>query len=317
MKGFFDNQSLLATIWKWKIHFIIIGLITFVLAAIFSSPFFITPLYKSQSRVYPINSSPYSEESESEQLLEILSSADIKWKMIEKFDLPERYDIELDDPYYRTKIMKEYDDHVDYKKTEYETIDITVLDADPQVASDMVNSLIAFYNEKVQGMRKTEYGEEAVSFRDDLNKKNAEIDSVMNKMDVLRKEYGMLDYEVQAEQFTSGYMDALSGGARSDAVNEIRGMLGNLEEKGGEFLMLQMEFESLSDQSDSIRISMDEAIRSSNSSKTYAMIVEEAFPADKKSYPTRWLIVLVSLMAVEFLSLVTIVSIESFKKINN
>ncbi len=317
MKSYFDNQSLLSTIWKWKIHFIIIGVVTFILAAIFSSPFFITPLYKSESRVYPINSSPYSEESESEQLLEILSSSDLKRKMIDVFNLSERYDIKADDPYYRTKILKGYDEHIDYKKTEYETIEISVLDADPQVASDMVDSLIAFYNQKVKGLQRKKFGEQAYSYTNDLNRKKLEIDSLKKHMDVLRREYGLLDYEKQAEQLTSGYMVALAEGAEPQAINEIRGMLGNMEEKGGDFFLLEIEMEALEIQRDTINRRLEKALSFANKDESYAMVVEEAFPADKKSYPTRWLIVLVSLLAVEFLALITIIALENFKNVKS
>ncbi len=313
MKNFFDNQSLLTLIWKWKIHFIVIGLITILLAAVFSSPYFLTPLYKSQSRLYPINTRSYSEESESEQLLEILSSTDLKRQMIDVFNLSERYGIKPDDPYYRTNILKEYNDHVDYKKTEFETIELTVLDPDPQVASDMVDSLISFYNSKVKLLQREKYGEQAFSYQNDLKRKTTEIDSVLVLMADLRKNYGLLDYEVQAEQLTLGYMNALSGNAAPKAVNEIKSMLGKMEEKGGEFLLMEVQLEALEVQRDTIDRKLDKALSLANKDESYAMIVEEAFPADKKSYPTRWLIVFVSLLATEFLALVTVISIESLK----
>lgn len=314
MTNFFDNLSLLTVIWKWKKHLIIVGVVTVILAAVFSAPYFITPLYKSQGRVYPINTSSYSEESESEQLLEILSSSDLKREMIDVFKLNERYDVRSDDPFYNTKILKEYNDHVTSKKTEYETIEIAVLDAEPQVASNMVDSLIAFYNRKVQELRKQKYQEQAVSYSNDLQRKLVSIDSVSVKMETLRKEYGLLDYEIQTEQLTSGYVTALAEGARPSAVNDIEARMNNLEEKGGEYFLLQRQMEALEIQRDTINRRLDKALSLANKEESYAMVVESPFPADKKSYPTRWLIVLASLLATEFLALLTVLAIDNFCK---
>ncbi|MGQ8337068.1 Wzz/FepE/Etk N-terminal domain-containing protein [Sunxiuqinia sp. A32] len=313
MKNIFDNQNLFVLIWKWKIHFIIVGIVTIIVSAIFSSPYFITPLYKSEARIYPVNTTSYSEESESEQMVEIFNSTDIKREVIEKFNLPERYEIEIDDPYFQTKILKEYNDKVTCKKTEYESIELEALDQDPQVASSIVDSIIVFYNRKVQSIRKQKYEERAQSYSNDLVRKTKEISSIAEKMGELRQKYGLLDYEIQTEQITQGYMTALAEGASDRAVTNIKSIISNLEEKGGEYFLLQREMEALEIQRDTINRRLDKALSQVNKKETYTMVVEEPFPADKKSYPTRWLIVLVSLIATEFLALLSIYIIEGLK----
>jgi capsular polysaccharide biosynthesis protein len=313
MKSFFDNQSLLIIIWKWKVHLILVGLITIIAAAIFSSPYFITPLYRSQARVYPANIQSYSEESESEQMLEFFNSSDIKRQVIDVFDLAERFKIKKDDPYFRTKILKKYDDRIACKKTEYESIEIKAMDAEPEVACNIVDSLITFYDQKVKSIRKRKYEELTVSYANDLEKKRAEIDSVTAKMEVLRKGYGMLNYRIQTQQLTQGYTDALARGASRAAVEDIKERLDKLTEKGGEFLQYEGEMASLELQRDTISTRLDKALSLVNKQETYTMLVEEPFPADKKTYPTRWLIVLVSLIAAEFLALLVIFSLEGMQ----
>ena len=81
MNDFFDNQKLLIIIRKRLLHFVVIGIIAIILSAIFSSPFFITPKFRSTARIYPINLAVMSTESETEQMLEIISSNDIKFKI--------------------------------------------------------------------------------------------------------------------------------------------------------------------------------------------------------------------------------------------
>ncbi|MDZ7778316.1 MAG: hypothetical protein U5L09_23200 [Bacteroidales bacterium] len=63
-----------------------------VLAAIFSSAMLITPKYNSRAVIYPSNVAPYSDESETEQLLQWLQSRDIKDSMIRRFELGKHYE---------------------------------------------------------------------------------------------------------------------------------------------------------------------------------------------------------------------------------
>ncbi|MDD4144560.1 MAG: Wzz/FepE/Etk N-terminal domain-containing protein, partial [Prolixibacteraceae bacterium] len=105
MNDFFDNQRILQLIWNRKYHFIITGIIAIIISAVFSGPAFIKPKFKSTARVYPTNLWPLSEESESEQMLEIMNSKDIKIKMCEAFELDKVYRLNKKDPHYMTYLM--------------------------------------------------------------------------------------------------------------------------------------------------------------------------------------------------------------------
>lgn len=313
MKSFFDNQNLLAIVWKWKLHLLIVGVVTFLAAAVFSSPLFIQPLFQSQARVYPTNTQTFSEESESEQMLEMLHSSDLKWQLIDAFDLTSRFDISTAERFYRTKIMEEYNERITCKKTEYESIEIKALDADPVVASSMVDSLIHFYNRKILALHKEKAREDAATILKQLERKTTAIDQVVAKMEPLRKEYGLLDYEIQAAQVTQGYVQALARGAAGRSVADIKQLKANLEEQGGTFFLLQKELAGLEAQRDTLANRYDKALIKAEKNSTYTMVIEKPFPADKKAYPIRWLIVLLSLIAVEGLALLTVFCLEGIQ----
>ncbi len=78
-----------------------------VLAAVFSSAWFITPMFKSYTIVYPANITPYSEESETEQMLQLLQSRDIKDSVIKEFDLAKHYEIDSSYKYFYTTLLYE------------------------------------------------------------------------------------------------------------------------------------------------------------------------------------------------------------------
>jgi capsular polysaccharide biosynthesis protein len=87
MDKLFNSRHLVSLIGKWRYHLLVIVIITAILAMIFSGPSFITPKYESHAIAYPANVEPYSDESETEQMLQILNSQDIIDSMVNKFDL--------------------------------------------------------------------------------------------------------------------------------------------------------------------------------------------------------------------------------------
>ena len=89
MDKYFNNESLLKVIFKWKWHIIAVTIVAAALGAIFSGPTFITPRYKSEAILYPSNVSSYSDETFTEQMLQIMESQDIMDSVVEIFNLTE------------------------------------------------------------------------------------------------------------------------------------------------------------------------------------------------------------------------------------
>ena len=173
MENYFNNTNMVNLLLKWRMHLLVILSAAVLLAVIFSSPFFITPKYKSYAVIYPANVSPYSEESETEQMFQVLQSQDITDSIINKFDLANHYKISKDYKYYKTTIYYEYNQNVKIEKTPYDAVSIEVLDKDPVMASNMVSAIINFYNDKVRLMHNDKYAEVIFMYRQLLNKKSA------------------------------------------------------------------------------------------------------------------------------------------------
>lgn len=311
MKDLLESRSLLKQLWPWKLHLVIIGIVAIALAILFSSPVFITPLFKSQARLYPVNTKAFSEESESEQMLEVLNSTDLKRKMIHNFSLLNRYEINANTRSAQSKVLKMYDENVVCSKTRYETVEISILDRDPEFACAMVDSLAKFYNAKMMSMHREKYTGQLIGFQADLDRKQAEIDSLNKQMEQYRQKYGLLDYKSQTEQLTLGYAEALARGASRSSVDDLKKRLDNLAEKGGLFQQMQAKMGELLAQRQTISNQFEEIYSIINRDESFSVVVEAPFPADKKSYPTRWIIVLASLLSVELLAVLLILVMES------
>ena len=315
MNNFFDNQRILNLIWKRRFHFILVGIIAVLLSAIFSGPTFIKPKFKSTARIYPVNTSVFSDESETEQMLEIVNSNDIRLKMFDAFNLNEVYNINEDDPHNLTYLLDEYQSNVSARKTEFETVEIKVLDHDPQRASDMCDSIIHLYNKKVRELHRAKEKEMVEILHKGLNRKYEELDSIIVKLDGVRKEYGILDYETQVPEITRGYMNALATGrgSASDA-KKIQELYYNISREGSKAIWLESRFDYLINVIDSLSIQHDFYLSEFEKDITYSHVVEYPVPSDKKSYPVRWLIIAFSTILAIFLALLVFLVLDYRKE---
>jgi capsular polysaccharide biosynthesis protein len=317
MTNFFDNQNLLEIIWKWKKHLIVVAILAVVISAIFSSSTFIKPKYKSTARIYPSkNIYVYSKESESEQMLEIISALDIKLRVIDAFNLSDVYKFSKQDPKYMSYMLAEFNDNVKFKKTEFETVEISVLDTDPNRACAMCDSIINYLDDKVRTMHRLKYEEVVKIARQDYAKLTHQIDSVEEKLNILRRDYHIIDYSAQAKEITKGMVNTMNTGqTNSSGGKEIKKWLDTFADKGGEFVLLDQQSKLLVTQRGDLKKILDGAVSDANKKIVYGQRVQNPVPADDKSYPSRSLIVLLSTLAALFVALLAILVIENRKSL--
>jgi capsular polysaccharide biosynthesis protein len=317
MTNFFDNQDLLETIWKWKKHLIIVGIAAVILSIFFSSPIFIKPKYKSTARIYPSNNIyVFSEESQSEQILEIINALDVKLRVIDAFNLSEVYNISKKDPKYLTYMLSEFNDNVKFRKTEFETIEIQVLDTDPKRACTMCDSIISFLDEKVRSMHRLKYEEVAKIAKKDMAFLDHEIDSVEIKLNVLRRDYNIFDYSTQSKEITKGMVKALAGNKKNTVGGkELEKMMKNFADKGGEYLLMDQQQRYMITQKNDLKKIYDESVSNANKKIVYGLRVQNPVPADKKSYPVRSLIILISTLSALFIAILVILLLENKKNV--
>jgi capsular polysaccharide biosynthesis protein len=311
MENFFNNERIFKALWKWKTHIAITVLTAIILSSVISSSLFIKPKFKSTGKAYPVNTQIYSEESESEQMLEDIRSTDNKFRLIEAFHLDKVYRISKSDPLYKTYILAEFDKNISFKKTEFETVEIKVLDENPQRASDMVDSLIIYFDQLLQHQFSIKYFEVAEIAKKDLEQKNTEIDSLSTLLSEMSKRFNILNFDTQVEAATVGLMDAAARGGDTKPAKEL---LENLKENGIKFNRLHSQLKSFVHVADSLKIQYDLGISQGRKKITYSIIVERPFPADKKSYPVRWLIVFLSTLAAFTASVVTVLLIDYIRE---
>ena len=275
---------------------VIVVVISAIAAFIFSSPAFMKPRFKSTAAVYPINIIPHSDESETEQMLQLFAHEAIKESVLDKFKLYERWDLDPDDAEYRHWSNLLYQERVSIGPTRYESIEIVTQDEEPEVARDMALHVIDMYNEVTrQGDRDVHV--EYVKLKDfEIGRLNHVIDSLEARIGKIRTESGITDYSLQSERVVEAYMDLLKSGASESRLRDVRAMMDRLAEEGSELEILQLKVEDLKEYNSELTKERIMASSKALSELDYAKVVVEPAIADKKSYPIRWIIMLMSVI---------------------
>ena len=305
MDNNFNNLSLVQLVLKWKWHIIIITVVAALCGAIFSSSLFITPLYKSVAVAYPANISPYSDESETEQMLEIINSTSIMDSVVEKYNLWEDYKINKADQFAKTYMINEYRSKIKIGKTPYEAVSVTVMDKDPFVACDIAKDILNFYDQKVHDLHTSKVAEVVDMYDMQLKMKQQDIDSLKQALTDLATNYGVLNYSGQLREVTRGFING------SNKANELKQ---NLDQYGADAVDLETKIIAEANTYSLIKKDYEQNLRFFNSHLTYSNIVTEPFPADKKAFPVRWVVVALCGLGALLLSIVVIFVIENRKR---
>lgn len=313
MESEHNNSILFDLLLRWWKQLLAVAFIALILSAIFSSPIIITPRYKSFAVLYPANIIPMGTETPTEQMLQVLESDNIRDSIVSLFSLYESYGIDPKSTSAKSALIREYQNNITFSRTEYMSVIIEVLDADPTQAKDIVNSIIYFFNRKERLLQKEKSMELVTILKEQVSKKKAEMDSAEAVLTGLRKEYGILDYELQTEYATERYLEVISTPGKQSAAKEIEPLLEALKEKGGDFISLNEHLWRIRGSYNNLKEQLEEAVRDVEKNLTYCNIITNPVVADKKAYPIRWLIVLISVAGTLLMTLLFLSILENIR----
>lgn len=298
MSKYFNNLPLLKVILKWKWHICSVTTLAIIAGAVFSGPRFITPKYKSEAIIYPNGLSEFSDETYTEQMLQVIESQEIIDSVVAIFNLMEHYNIDPNYKYAKTALLAEYHDRVSISKTPYDAVEIKVLDKDPQMACDIANEIIRLYNVKFDNIHKTKKLEYVKMYENILTHKYNFIDSLKKELANIIGDNNMLNYLYLSKGNSIAYFSNSDNSNPQNISNAIA-----LVE------LITTETEAYSE----IKLEYENELLQAEGEMTYSNIVSRPFVADKKATPVRWIIVALCGIAALLLSILTVVAIEDIK----
>jgi uncharacterized protein involved in exopolysaccharide biosynthesis len=326
-----NSVNLLHLLYKWRFSLIIITSVAIVAAIIFSSPFFIKPKFKSSVIMFPVATNSISkvlisqnsgikedilgigEEEQAEQMLQMLNSNLIRDRIIEKYKLIDHYRIPQDSKHKYTRLHREYENNVKFRRTEYLAVKITVFDTDPQIAADMANDIASLLDSTRNIMQK----ERAVKAFQIVNQEYVslenEVNGIVGSLKYLGSK-GVNDYERQSEVLNQQLAIAISQN-NQHGINALQQKLDTIGKYGGEFLSLKNALEFKTEQLTLLKTKYQEAKVDAEQFLPQKFIVNSAYKAEIKSYPIRWIILVVTAFIVFFTAVLTIIIVENYTKL--
>lgn len=328
-KSDFNSLNVLYFIYKWRKPLILVGIAAFALSSIVALT--IKEKYKSTVILFPATTNSISkalltennvkqedvlqfgEEDEAEQMLQILSSDEIRTKVCEKYNLMAHYGIDSTDKFKRTKLYDEFQSNISFKRTEYMSVKIEVMDSDPELASVIANDIAALHDstkiriQRVRALRSLKIVEQ------EYFQKLQDVKRGIDSMKIINS-YGIYDYESQSEVTSEQYAIAMSKGDQR-AMKLLEQQLKIIGEYGGAYVSLRENLYMQRKQLNLLKTKYEEVKVDATEVLPQKFIVSNAFPAEKKSYPVRWIIVLVSTFATLLAAIIAILMLENVKQI--
>jgi len=251
----------------------------------------ITPKYKSAVVIFPASTSSVSkalltdmsmtpkdimkfgEKEETEQLMQILQSDEIKARIIHKYNLLDHYKINKNSKYFKSDLLDEYSANISSHKTEYQAIEIKVLDTKPEFSALIANDIAALLDSVYNKIQK---------------------DRAFKALEIVEKVYS------DQERFVS---------ALKDSVNSLP------LHKSGVYNSLSKQLDQEITHLSLLKSKLNEAKVDAFQDLPHKYIVNPAQVSEKKAYPIRWLIVLVSTISTFVFALFFLMIVERFKSI--
>ncbi len=304
----FNSVDLLIYIWKKRWILMTVGLVAAVAAVIVS--ILITPLFEASVVMFPTSSASISkellvqnysgrqnihgfgEEEQAEQLLQILNSEPIRTRIIDKYNLMEHYEIDPEEKYPMTKLFEQYKSNINFRLTEFMSVEISVMDKDPELSAIIANNISDLVDTVYNHMKK-ERAKEALRLveREFLD---SEKDLV-----ILRDSFELLSTQISSEIKTSG-----------DPTNNL---IKAISENGALYISMMNMVRTETQVVAGLGLRFKEARLEAEQDLPYKFVVESAFPPEKKAYPNKSLIVIVSTFATLLFALIVLIVIDNIK----
>ena len=327
----FNSFSLVQFMWQKRKTLILVCLAVAVISLIAS--FLVRPKFKSTAIVYAprtnsvakillneetynerLDMKAYAEDEETEQMMEILNSREIKDVLIDKFDLYNHYGLGEGVSYRQTKMYKYLKGNIVVKRTQYGAISVSVLDRDPQIAADMANEILV----QLDSVKNRIDHERTIAAYNLLQRQldivDAEVQRIDDSVQVLM-ENGVFDFKSQSERVMQQYATAVAQG-NTAGMKRLEEELKKMATWGPRSLTLYEEQAYFREYQALCKTKLMNAIADMDTEVPVKFVIERAIPADKKAYPKKSLIVLLSTFSAFVLAVLVLLTIDKINVVS-
>ncbi len=167
---------------NWKLLLTVSGIVG--IATIVCVKLFIPKEYASSATIYAASTydvnkivpdQKFGGDEETQSLIQTLKSKIVQDSIIKKYDLVSHYEIDTNKKEWKTKLAKEYDGRIDIGTNQYDAIDITVQDTDPELAAKIANDIVLIGGTTKEKILKDNVGAIVQDWKAEYTEKQKEI----------------------------------------------------------------------------------------------------------------------------------------------
>jgi uncharacterized protein involved in exopolysaccharide biosynthesis len=324
----FASTDLIVFAWEKRIPLIIITAVA-IIASIFIS-LTMTNMYKSKVILFPapntsvskyllsnqsagpIGLLAFGEEEQTEQLMQILQSDQIKNRIIEKFDLLNHYEIDPGLKYKYTVLNNKWKKNIHFKRTKYMSVVIEVLDKDPVTSANIANEISNLVDTAMNEIQRDRAMNAFKLVEQEYIAMENHIKKMEDSLAVLRS-FGILDYVAQSEELLEGYSDAINDNDEQ-AMRTFEKMINTFAKYGGSYISIsdfvvyeKRNFADLTQKYIQAKVEAEQDL-------PQKFVVDRAAPDERKAYPKRSLIVIQSAMSAFILGYIVLLIISIIRR---
>ncbi|MBP9185458.1 MAG: hypothetical protein KBE91_01955 [Bacteroidia bacterium] len=321
----FNFIELIKFLLKWKKHLAIITISATLVTYLVT--FLLKPEYKSKAIFYPgtVNSISYAlfyslkeraqdalaygDEQNVEQYMQLAKSSLLREKITKDFNLMEHYDIDANDPKKYSKLDKRFDKNVNISRTSYNSVEVVVLDTDPEKSAAIANAIM-YNTDSLKKLSQHIIAQQAYAIIElEYKSKIAIIDSLSEMTRTLGNN-GIYNIEEQSR----GLAELIGKGTNNAFTDKERK---NLGQHVGEFVSIDEQIRFEAEQLTELRKKLNQAKLDLDSKLSNIFVVDIAKPNFDKAYPLRLVFAILSGFAAFVLSCIVIVAIERYQNIKS
>jgi tyrosine-protein kinase Etk/Wzc len=193
-------------------------------------------------------------------------------------------------------------------------VQIAVFDQDPQMAADIANNIAELLDTVKNEMQRQRSVQGLKIVESEYRNLQAEMQVIVDSL-VSLGALGVNDVEYQSQVLNQQMAIAVMNGNKG-AQTAMQIKLDVLGKYGGIYMSLKNALEFKTEQLTLLQSKLKEARVEANERIPQKFIVSDAYKAEKKSYPMRWLIMLVSTLSALFLAIIVIMIMENISEAN-
>jgi len=240
------------------------------------------------------------DEDDCEKLIQLLTSDQLKIRVANDLNLWKRWKIK-DTTFLYHYLKLKWEDQVKIKRTEFNSVKVEVHDYTANGAAQIANTISDYCDSIRRDMTKAVAGDVLKIVKTEFESTLMRMKELEDSLQKLRN-LGVLHYKEQVKAYSKSHAKAVE---KNDvaAMNRLQAKLDTLKKYGGAYMNMKDNLDKYGAKYPDIKMKYDEALVNYNTFLPSHFVVERAIPNEYKAKPKRMIIMLISLVACNLLTL--------------